>query len=195
MNGSIKDLQLYSCCFNPERRKETMAQVCGQFILIMCMNMGGYVSTFLIPPGDGLLWSFRACASLGKSRMHFWDGSTLRSDFITPDVRVMVGVGDVKFDFQGVVCIAGGNKMAWYCIGLDYNAYWYICIVTYVGGWWLAGVTLCWGFPLKLHREFLFWDFHGHGVRIVVCRGALHWGLTVLFIQSIFVADSASMQH
>jgi len=28
MNGCVKDLQLYSCCFNPKKRKETMAQVC-----------------------------------------------------------------------------------------------------------------------------------------------------------------------
>ncbi|CAG2060611.1 unnamed protein product, partial [Timema podura] len=27
MNGSIKDLQLYSCCFNPNKRMETMAQI------------------------------------------------------------------------------------------------------------------------------------------------------------------------
>nr|CAD7454577.1 unnamed protein product [Timema tahoe] len=27
MNGSIKDLQLYSCCFNPSKRMETMAQI------------------------------------------------------------------------------------------------------------------------------------------------------------------------
>ncbi|XP_069674534.1 intermembrane lipid transfer protein Vps13 isoform X2 [Periplaneta americana] len=27
MNGSLKDLQLYSCCFNPAKRKETMAQI------------------------------------------------------------------------------------------------------------------------------------------------------------------------
>jgi len=28
MDGCVNDLQLYSCCFNPKRRKETMAQVC-----------------------------------------------------------------------------------------------------------------------------------------------------------------------
>ncbi|XP_021940255.1 vacuolar protein sorting-associated protein 13 isoform X3 [Zootermopsis nevadensis] len=45
MTGSIKDLQLYSCCFNPERRRETMAQI----LHPCCINLAG--ST---PDGQGL---------------------------------------------------------------------------------------------------------------------------------------------
>lgn len=32
INGEIKDLQIYSCCYNPTRRKDTMNQVNIYFI-------------------------------------------------------------------------------------------------------------------------------------------------------------------
>jgi hypothetical protein len=37
------------------------------------------------------------------------------------------------------------------------------------------------GFPLKLHREFVFQGFHVHNVRIVVYKVALYCYLTVIY--------------
>jgi hypothetical protein len=37
------------------------------------------------------------------------------------------------------------------------------------------------GFPLKLHREFVFQGFHVHSVRIVVYKVALYCNLTVIY--------------
>jgi hypothetical protein len=81
--------------------------------------------------------------------------------------------------FQGVVCIAGGKKMAWHCNGLHYNASQNIFIATDVGRWQLVGWCFTREFPLKLHREFLFQGFCGHNVRVTLYRGALYQGMTV----------------
>jgi hypothetical protein len=43
------------------------------------------------------------------------------------------------------------------------------------GGWCFTS-----GFPLKLHREFLFRDIRGHSARVVLYTVALYWGSTVL---------------
>jgi hypothetical protein len=48
-----------------------------------------------------------------------------------------------------------------------------------LGRWQLALVVLNWGFPLALHREFLFRGFCGHNGPVAVDRVALYWRLTV----------------
>jgi hypothetical protein len=54
------------------------------------------------------------------------------------------------------MCIAGGNKIAWCCIGLYYNAvrYCHRCWQMAASG---GGVFFTGGFPLKLYAEFLLW--------------------------------------
>jgi hypothetical protein len=108
MNGSIEDLQLYSCCFNPERRKETMAQVRWQLFLITCANVGGFVN----PLGECLLWSFWPLPTLGKSWIHFWGRSTLRPDLITPGGKVSYEDDD-GFHRGCTVCGSVGFEGQW----------------------------------------------------------------------------------
>jgi hypothetical protein len=56
------------------------------------------------------------------------------------------------------------------------------CIATNVGGLQLAGLAFYRGFPLKLHREFLFGGFCGHNARVVVYGGMLYWGVSVYYV-------------
>jgi hypothetical protein len=59
------------------------------------------------------------------------------------------------------------------------------------GGWHFTG-----GFPMKLHREFLFRGFHGCNARVEVHKGTLYRSLTVfcLFLKP-FKTDYCSCDN
>lgn len=56
--------------------------------------------------------------------------------------------------FEGGACVAGGNKMAWRCIGLDYITSSYICMAQMLAATRvLQQGHLTRGFSLQLRRE------------------------------------------